>query len=353
MKISSKLQSNDNGTVTITGEVAWADVEGFRADALKELGEKVEVDGFRKGHIPEDVLIKKVTPMGVVQEMAHHALMHAYPEVVQEHKVDAIGRPDIAITKIAENSPLGFSITTAVMPTITIKKYKKIAQKIVDKADTPEVSDEEVQSSLLQIRKMRKQSELAKDAEDPQNVPSINDIDEQDLPELDDEYVATLGEFENVEDFTTKLRANLVAEKESREHEKTRVAIVDALVEEDTAVMPDMLVQFEIDKMMVQMEHDMSMAGMAFDDYLAHTKKTREELRQDMHADAAKRAHMQMILNHIATEEKLEPDAEKVATEMENIKKMYAEHKDYDEARARDYVESMLLNQAVFEFLEK
>ena len=177
--------------------------------------------------------------------------------------------------------------------------------------------------------------------------------DEKDLPELDDEYVTTLGEFENFEDFTTKLRANLLAEKESREHEKTRVAIVDALVEEDSAVMPDMLVQFELDKMIAQMEYDMSMSGMAFDDYLANTKKTREDVRQDMYADATKRTHMQMILNHIAEKEKLEPDAEKVATEMEHIKKTYAEHEGYEEARAQDYVESMLLNQAVFEFLEK
>lgn len=349
---STITENKENGTVSITGELAWADFAPFEEKALKDLSEKVEIDGFRKGHVPQDVLVKKVGDMAILEEMASRAFMEAYPAALMEHKIDAIGRPEIAITKIARGEALGFTITTAVMPQITLKNYKKIADKVMKEQEKIELTDQEIDEALMQLRKMRKQSELAKEAEDPKSVPSINDIDEKDIPDLDDDYVKELGDFKNVEDFKNKLKENMLKEKETQAQEKQRVAIIEALIEESDAVIPTILADFELDKIMMQMEHDISMSGMSFDDYLAHIKKTKEELRSEMMPEAQKRSHMQLLLTHIANEEKIEADTEKVDAELEKIKAMYKDHKEYDEDRARAYVEGMLINQGVFELLE-
>ena len=349
---STMTENKEHGTVTITGEIAWADFASFEEKAVKELSDKVEIDGFRKGHIPHDILIKKIGDMALLEEMASYAFMEAYPAALAEHTIDAIGRPEITITKIARGEALGFTITTAVMPRITLKDYKKIAADVMSKQEKTEVTDQEIEEALLQLRKMRKQSELAQNTEDPTQVPTINDIDEKDIPELDDTYVKELGAFENVEDFKNKLKENMLKEKESQAHEKQRVAIIEALIEASDAVIPTILAEFELDKIMMQMEHDISMSGMSFDDYLGHIKKTKAELRAEMMPEGKKRSHMQLLLTHIANEEKIEANKEEVGAELEKIKAMYKDHKEFDEDRARAYVEGMLMNQGVFEMLE-
>lgn len=353
MNMTTTITENkEQGTVTITGELAWADFAPFEKKALKELSDKIDIDGFRKGHVPEDVLVKKIGDMAILEEMASHAFMEAYPAALIEHTVDAIGRPEIAITKIARGEALGFSITTAVMPRITLKDYKKIAQNVMKEQEKVEIDEKEIEEALLQLRKMRKQSDLAKEAADPKDVPTINDIEEKDLPELDDEYVQGLGEFKNVEDFKNKLKENMLKEKESQAHEKQRVAMIEALIEKSDAVIPTILADFEVDKIMMQMEHDISMSGMSFDDYLGHIKKTKAEVRAEMMPEGQKRSHMQLLLTHIAHEENIEAPKEQVDAELEKIKAMYEDHKEYDEDRARTYVEGMLINQGVFELLE-
>ena len=85
------------------------------------------------------------------------------------------------------------------------------------------------------------------------------------------------------------------------------------------------------------------------DDYLTHLKKTKEDLAKEWAPDALKRAKVQLIISKIALEEKIEADPEIIKTEVANLLKVY---KDATEDRTRAYVEMMLTNEKVFEWLE-
>ncbi|MCA9353882.1 hypothetical protein KC842_03415, partial [Candidatus Nomurabacteria bacterium] len=60
-------------------------------------------------------------------------------------------------------------------------------------------------------------------------------------------------------------------------------------------------------------------------------------------------AKMQLIVAEIAKEDKLKVDADKVA---EEVKKITENYKDADPQNAQYYVQSVLLNEEVFKFLE-
>src|SRR3989344_5521172 len=129
-----------NSEVEIIGEISAEIFMSGRSNAIKEFSEKVEMDGFRKGKIPEDILIKNIGIVAVLEKMAVIALEKEYPKIISEHKVRAIGRPEITLTKLAENNPLGFKVTTSALPEITLPDYKSIAKKIMAKKE--EVSEE-------------------------------------------------------------------------------------------------------------------------------------------------------------------------------------------------------------------
>ena len=128
--------------IEIAGEISVGDFEICREQAVKLLSQGIKINGFRQGNIPEKILTEKIGEGEILEAMAEIALRKEYPKILEENKIFAIGHPQITITKIAKNNPLGFKIKTAVVPEIQLPDYKKIASEI--KEDKKEnMTDEE------------------------------------------------------------------------------------------------------------------------------------------------------------------------------------------------------------------
>lgn len=125
-----EIKKLPDSEIEITGEIEANDFESCRQTALGNISQEIKMDGFRPGKIPEKILIEKIGENAVLEETAEIALRKFYPKILEENKIFAIGRPEIIITKIARNNPLGFKIKTAIMPEIELADYKKIAKEI-------------------------------------------------------------------------------------------------------------------------------------------------------------------------------------------------------------------------------
>ena len=131
------ITKEPKAVVKIEGEVPFEELLKHRTASINALGKNIEIDGFRKGKVPEDMLVTKLGEMTILNEMAERALAKVYPEVLKAHKIDAIGYPQVQITKLATDNPLGFTATVATVPVITLPDYKKIAGDTnQDKAST-------------------------------------------------------------------------------------------------------------------------------------------------------------------------------------------------------------------------
>jgi FKBP-type peptidyl-prolyl cis-trans isomerase (trigger factor) len=98
-----------------------------------------------------------------------------------------------------------------------------------------------------------------------------------------------------------------------------------------------------------QMEEDLTRANLKLDDYLAHIKKTKADLRAEWQPAAEKRAKLQLILNEIAKKENITPDVTELKEQVAGLMERY---KDADERRVALYVASVLTNEAVMKHLE-
>ena len=359
-----KINKLPKSEVEIEGEISAEIFESYYEKALKKLGEKVEIDGFRKGKVPENILISKIPESHILEEMAEMALMEEYPKMIEEEKIEAISRPDISITKIARKNPLGFKIRTAVLPELELPDYKKIAKKtigeVADKEKDITVTEEEVENTIMDIRKSRapKIHITDKAKEEAEHVHDENckheesenkETKEPDLLEFNDEYVKALGPFEGVEDFKNKLKENIKLEKENHLKERTRLKIVEKIIEETKVELPEILIQVELDKILYRMESDIAQMGLKFEDYLKHLNKTIEDLKKEFRGDAEKKAKLALVLNKISKVENITADREQVAREVTMILEHY---KDADPERAEMHAENVLTNEAVFQFLE-
>lgn len=355
-----KIKTNKlpNSEVEIEGELHADAFEAYFAKALKNIGANVELDGFRKGKVPESVLLSKIPENHILEEMAQIAINEHYPKILESEKIDAISRPEISIIKLARKNPLEFKIKTAVLPEIKLPDYKKIAKEITDSATEAEknieITDEEIESTILDIRKSRAPkkhvSDLPADTEPKEGEGNKSlETKEEDLPEFNDDFVKNLGPFENVDDFKNKLKINLRLEKDNAQKEKTRLKIIEKIIENSTLEVPEILIEIEINKILQRMESDITQMGLKFEDYLKHLNKTTEDLKKEFRPDAEKKAKLSLILSEIAKTEKIIPDPELVSKEVNQIMEHY---KDADLERATMHVENVLINEQIFKLLE-
>jgi trigger factor len=172
---------------------------------------------------------------------------------------------------------------------------------------------------------------------------------EEDLPPFNDEFVQALGPFENVADFKTKLKENIKLEKGNQLKERTRLKIVEKIIDGSEIDIPEILIEVELDKILYRMESDIVQMGLKFEEYLKHLNKTKEDLKKEFRNDAEKKAKLALVLNKISQVEKIIADEKEVEREVENI---LAHYKDADKERARVYAHNILTNEKIFQFLE-
>ena len=335
--------------VEIEGELESEVFESYFKQALKKLGERVKLDGFREGKVPESVLLANIPEMQILEEMAQLALNEHYPKILEDEKIDAISRPEISIIKLARNNPLGFKIKTAILPEIKLPDYKDIAKKIIskitDKEKNVEVTEEDLENTIMDIRKSRAPKVHVAEHEHKEGETHP----EPELPEFNDDFVQALGPFKDIADFKDKLKTNIKLEKEMERKEKTRLKIIEKIIDESKMDVPEILVNIELDKILYKMESDITQMGLKFEDYLKHLNKTVEDLKKEFKGDAEKKAKLALILNEISKIEKIVADEEQVAKEVAAILEHY---KDADPERARMHAENVLTNEKIFQFLE-
>lgn len=143
--------------VEISVTLPWEEWQGEMEHAAEHLGKDVKVAGFRPGKVPRDVIEKRFGKDALLMEAAEHVVDHSYPKVLKENKLDAIGRPEVKLGKVALGETFEYNVVTTVMPEVTLKSWKDSVKKInVDfakKSDT--VEDAEIDAELGRLADMR------------------------------------------------------------------------------------------------------------------------------------------------------------------------------------------------------
>jgi FKBP-type peptidyl-prolyl cis-trans isomerase (trigger factor) len=339
-----KASAPKNSEVELTGEVSSETLARHFMAVLEDVQAEFEMPGFRKGKVPIDVVRQNVHEHRLLEEAAEHALQEAYPAIVEEKKLDVMGRPEVVITKLAAGNPLEFKIRVGIRPDVKLPNYKKIAGKVLETEKPVEVSDKELEEVILTLRKMRA-APASEGASQPEEEKKT-----EDLPELTDEFVKTLGDFQTVDDFKTKLRENMRLEKESENRTALREKIAEALVAEAKIELPPILLEDEANRMFQDLMADLEHAKLSFEDYLKRAQKSEDDIKKEQRNYVERQLKMRFILAGIAEAEHIAPKPEDIETE---TKLMADRYPDMDPERIENYVTTLLKNEAVMQLLEK
>lgn len=333
----------------VEGEIHADIVKGFRSEAIKTLGLETNMAGFRPGHIPEKIIVDRFGEVAITEEAGRMALEKNYGDIMKEvasKDIRPLGSPAVTITKVAPGEAFGFKIKTALMPEVKLKGYAAAAKKVMSEKAEVKVEEKEIDEAITDLQKQ------VAHTEHHQKNPDDHGHDHGDLPlpEVNEEFIKKFGPFKTVDEFKDKVKEGITAEKTRKEKEKKRLTVMEELIKSAEIKMPKLLVESELSRMVGELGANISQMGLNIETYLKHIGKTIDELKTEWVPDAEKRAKTQLIINQIALDEKITVSKDDIKKEVEQIMQMY---KDADRTRAEIYVETVLLNEKVWKWLEE
>lgn len=153
----------------------------------------------------------------------------------------------------------------------------------------------------------------------------IHEIKKEVLPEIDDDLASDVSEYETLDEFKEELRSNLVDAAAKRDEDTMKNQLLDRLHEENEVEVPAVMVQDELDRMIQEMNQQLTYQGMNIQSYLQMVGQTMEELRNSAREDAEKRVALRILLRGVINQENIEATEEEIQKELEEFAKNYGQ----------------------------
>ncbi|HEX2470303.1 MAG TPA: trigger factor [Candidatus Limnocylindrales bacterium] len=183
----------------------------------------------------------------------------------------------------------------------------------------------------------------------------LKELREKILPDLDEDFLASLGSFESLDALRTDIKTRLEASAIDRARHQFADRIIDYAVANATVELPEVLVEQEVEVMHDEFKGSLARQGITEEAYLKAVEKTSADLHAEFRPNAEKRAKTLLVLSKIADEEGLTvPDAD-VEAEVEQGRERYAGDARllayFDSERGRSFIRSTLRRSRVVERL--
>jgi trigger factor len=132
----------------IPGDTVRAETDKIAAD----LARKVDVPGFRRGHVPKSV-VKTRFRKELRDEMLSQILPHSLGDAIRQKELKVIGEPSVEDLKFKDDESIDVTFNLEVAPEFTLSKYQELplTKKIY------KVSDEDVDKSIDHLRERQTQ----------------------------------------------------------------------------------------------------------------------------------------------------------------------------------------------------
>jgi trigger factor len=156
----------------------------------------------------------------------------------------------------------------------------------------------------------------------------VKQIKEKQLPELDDEFVKEVSEFETLAEMKADLKEKLLKNAEDQSRAKLEEVLIEKVSAAAAVEPPKILVDRQIDRMVGDLENYLRYQGMGLDQFLELSGKDKDEVREERREEAEKRTKANLVLDAIAKKEGITADDSELKEKIEEIATTYNDDPD-------------------------
>ena len=181
----------------------------------------------------------------------------------------------------------------------------------------------------------------------------LKELREKIQPDLDEDFIATLGAFESIEELKGDIRRRLEGNALDRARHGFADRVIEYAVANASVELPDVLIDQEVEVMHDEFRASLARQGITEEAYLKAVEKTGDDLHAEFRPSAERRAKTLLVLSKIADAEGVEVDDAHVEAEVAQGRERYAGDERltayFASERGRAFIRSTLRRSRVVE----
>lgn len=365
--MKSTVETLSPTRVRLAIEVPFVELEPSLKKAYREIGQQIQIPGFRRGKVPAAVIDQRIGRAAVINEAIQEAIPAQILAAVREHDVKMLGRPELeSFPEIEDGQPLKFTAEIDVRPEITLPDLSTIEITVDELQIAESEIDEQVNGLRERFATLKTVERAAQIGDyvqidlsatvDGQEVPggsatnishevgskqllpglddvlvgmsagdsttfvtqlvggdfagrdadvsvTVRTVKEKQLPELDDEFAQLASEFDTLEELRNDLRERVTRVKRVEQLYAARDKALAELVKVADVPAPEGVVREEVDHRKQAMTDQLERIGASLEEYLSAEEKTEEQIDAELTEAATEGVKIQLLLDTIADAE--------------------------------------------------
>ena len=353
----------------VSMEISVAEEELRKAwlEVCRGYSNRLNIPGFRRGHIPPEIVERFVGRDRVRKEAVDRAVARAYQEALRRTGVNPVERAKV---EVVQEEPLRFKATVSVKPQVKLPEYKGLkAEKRVRK-----VTEKDIEREMEELRKreakwvpvdepategrlVRARVEVKPEGSEESHIETVQfvmgrarlvpdiaskveglkagqsiefdetypeDFDDEELrgkraqlkvevlsvsklelPPLDDDF-ARRQQFESLDDMREKIKEALEEEYKRQAEEEVAEELLKMVVEGAELNVPRPLVERTAELMLAEFKRLLERRGVKWEDYLRESNRTEEQVKEDFKGRAEEALRERFVVEAIAEAEGIE-----------------------------------------------
>ena len=363
MKYKVKKISDFENNIEI--EIDFDDLESKKDEAISKINKSLKVKGFRPGKIPKNIVIREVGEDYILEESIDLFLPEQIFEILQKDEINPAVRP---VVKDLKKEKKSFKVDVLITLWPKLSKLPKLDQTIEVESITPseeEIAEqiERIKMQFADVVKVERPSktsdyllvnitsiengkelqefsyqdylyELGSNLLTPSmdaklegvstgaiikfndDIPSIGksnieitvlvkEIKEKVMPELTDDWVSSMTEFDSISEMHDELNKNIEMVKKRQIANQYQGLLTSKLIEESKLELPEQLVIAEMDSILQNFMAELNQNNIKIEDYLQITGLSEETLQEDLKNQATRNLSMVVILDKVVEDQEL------------------------------------------------
>ena len=151
----------------------------------------------------------------------------------------------------------------------------------------------------------------------------LHEIKMKELPEVDDDFVKDVSDFDTLEKYKEDIKAKLTATKETAAKDDVENQLIDQLIDKMKAEIPQAMFENKVNEDIREFGYRLQSQGLDIDTYLKYTGMDKDSIRQQFQPQAERQVKVRLALEKIAQLENIQPTEEEIEEEFAKLAKSY------------------------------
>ncbi|MDO4544311.1 MAG: trigger factor [Clostridia bacterium] len=141
---------------------------------------------------------------------------------------------------------------------------------------------------------------------------TVKTISEKELPEIDDEFIKDISEFDTIDEWKADKKAKMTEERAQRNKTVRENNALKGACDNATVDIPDCMIDRQIEYMLRDLSQRLMSSGISLEDYCGYLGTSVEELRNNYREEAEARVKMQLVIEAVTKAENIEATDEEI-----------------------------------------